>query len=169
HYAGQVYMPTINALLGIVCVILVITFQSSAHLGGAYGLAVTITMLTTTIAFAILLIRKWQWPWWQWAPLIGVFLSWDIPFLIGNASKFIVGGWVPAAMATALFVVFITWNRGRRRMMSSLAHHTMPVEQFVRELKERTNVSGVAFFLTPEPKGIPFVLEHEWMRDHIVY
>jgi KUP system potassium uptake protein len=169
HYAGQVYMPTINAMLGIVCVILVITFKSSAHLGGAYGLAVTITMLTTTIAFAILLIRKWEWPWWQWVPLIGVFLSWDIPFLIGNASKFIVGGWVPIAMATALFVIFITWNRGRRRMMTSLAHHTMSVEQFVGELKEQTSVSGAAFFLSPEPKGIPFVLEHEWMRDHIVY
>src|SRR5579872_456646 len=169
HYAGQVYMPTINALLGIVCVVLVITFKSSAQLGGAYGLAVTITMLTTTVAFAMLLIRKWHWPAWQWVPLIAVFLSWDLPFLIGNASKFIAGGWVPVAMATALFVVFVTWNRGRRRMKQSLAHHTMPVEQFVREIKAQAQFGGVAFFLTPEPKGIPFVLEHDWMRDHIVY
>ena len=169
HYAGQVYMPTINGVLGIVCIVLVITFRSSNSLGGAYGLAVTITMLTTTVAFAMLLMKKWRWPVWQWAPLIAVFLSWDIPFLIGNASKFVAGGWVPVAMATALFGIFITWNRGRRRMMQSLAHHTMPVEQFVREVRAHTQFSGVAFFLTPEPKGIPFVMEHEWMRDHIVY
>lgn len=169
HFAGQIYMPTINALLGIVCVVLAITFRSSANLGGAYGLAVTITMLTSTIGFAELVRKRWKWPAWQWIPVILVFLSWDLPFLIGNASKFISGGWVPAAMATALFTLFVTWNRGRRRLMEKLTEHTLPMEHFFKEAKAAVHPGGVAFFLSPEPKGIPFVLHHGWLRSHIIY
>lgn len=169
HFAGQIYMPTINALLGIICIVLVVTFRSSEHLGGAYGLAVTITMLTTTIAFAQLLRKRWKWPVWEWAPLIAIFLAWELAFLIGNASKFISGGWVPFAMALALFALFTTWNRGRRRLMAGILEHTMPVGEFLREVKEPTVVSGTAFFLSPDPHGIPFVMHHQWMRSHIVF
>jgi KUP system potassium uptake protein len=169
HFAGQIYMPTINAMLGIACIIVVITFRSSEHLGGAYGLAVTITMLMDTIAFSQLLRRRWAWPIWQWVPLITLFLVWEIAFLVGNASKFIAGGWVPFMMALALFVLFTTWNRGRRRMMAALSEHTMPVEQFLHDVKEPNVVSGSAFFLSPDPHGIPFVLHHKWVRDHIIF
>ncbi|HEV3152729.1 MAG TPA: KUP/HAK/KT family potassium transporter [Candidatus Baltobacteraceae bacterium] len=169
HYAGQIFMPTVNAMLGIICIVLVITFKSSSALGGAYGLAVTITMLATTIAYSQLLRKRWHRPAWQWVPLIALFLCWDIPFLIGNASKFISGGWVPFALAVWLFTLFTTWNRGRRRLMESLNEHTMPVEQFLKEAKEPTVVSGTAFFLSPEPRGIPFVMQHEWLRNHIVF
>jgi len=169
HYAGQIYMPTVNALLGIACIVLVLTFRSSNALGGAYGLAVTITMLTTTIAYSQLLRKAWKRPAWQWVPLIALFLCWDIPFLIGNASKFISGGWVPFVMALWLFTLFTTWNRGRRRLMEGLNEQTMPVEQFLREVKEPTVVSGTAVFLSPEPHGIPFVLQHQWLRGHIIF
>lgn len=169
HFAGQIYMPSINAMLAVVCIVLVITFRSSERLGGAYGLAVTITMITTTIAFAELLRRRWRWPAWQWVPLIALFLTWESAFLIGNASKFVSGGWVPFAMALSLFTLFTTWNRGRRRLMAGLAHQTMPVEEFVREVKEPTVISGTAFFLSPDPHGIPFVLHHQWMRSHIIF
>ena len=169
HFAGQIYMPSINVMLGVVCIILVITFRSSVALGGAYGLAVTITMLTTTIAFAQLLRRKWRWPAWQWVPLVALFLLWDVPFLIGNASKFVSGGWVPIAMALALFTLFVTWNRGRRRMMERLSESTMSVRQFLAEAKEPNVISGTAFFLSPDPHGIPFVLHHRWLRSHIIF
>ncbi|HET9096060.1 MAG TPA: KUP/HAK/KT family potassium transporter [Candidatus Baltobacteraceae bacterium] len=169
HFAGQIYMPSINALLAVVCIVLVITFKSSEKLGGAYGLAVTITMLTTTIAFARLLQKRWKWPAFEWIPLIALFLVWELAFLVGNASKFISGGWVPFAMAMALFTLFTTWNRGRRRMMTSISEHTMPVDQFLSEVKAPTVVSGTAFFLSPDPHGIPFVLHHQWMRSHIIF
>ncbi len=169
RYVGQIYMPTINTILAIVCLTLVFTFRSSAALGAAYGLAVTVTMFTTTIAFSQLLRTRWNWPAWQWVPVIALFLSWDIPFLIGNAFKIMSGGWVPLVMALTLFTFFTTWNRGRRRMLESLSSHVMPVDQFLRELKEPTVLSGTAFFLNPDPKGIPFVLQHEWVRTHIVY
>jgi KUP system potassium uptake protein len=169
HFAGQIYMPTINALLGIACVILVIAFRSSERMGSAYGLAVTITMLMDTIAFSVLLRKRWNWPAWQWVPLIALFFLWELSFLIGNASKFLSGGWVPFAMALALFALFTTWNRGRRRLMAGVLSHTMPVDQFLKEAKEPTVLSGTAFFLSPDPHGIPFVLHHQWLRSHIVY
>ena len=169
HFAGQIYMPSINALLAVACIVLVITFKSSEKLGGAYGLAVTITMLTTTIAFARLLQKRWNWPAYEWIPLIALFLVWELAFLVGNSSKFISGGWVPFAMAMALFALFTTWNRGRRRMMTSISQHTMPVDQFLSEVKAPTVVSGTAFFLSPDPHGIPFVLHHQWMRSHIIF
>lgn len=169
RFIGQIYMPTINTMLGVVCVALVLTFRSSAALGGAYGLAVTVTMITTTIAFSYLLRKKWQWPVWQWLPLTALFLLWDVPFLIGNSFKIVSGGWVPLLMALLLFTLFVTWNRGRRRMLESLSSQIMPVEQFLKEAKEPNVVSGVAFFLNPDPKGIPFILQHEWMRTHIVF
>jgi KUP system potassium uptake protein len=169
HFAGQIYMPTVNAMLGIACIVVVITFRSSEHLGGAYGLAVTITMLTDTIAFSQLLRKVWRWPGWEWMPLIALFLVWELSFLIGNASKFISGGWVPFAMALTLFVLFSTWNRGRRRLMEGLLQHTMPVNEFLREAKEPTVISGTAFFLSPDPHGIPYVMQHQWLRTHIVH
>jgi len=169
HFAGQIYMPTVNAALGLVCILLVITFRSSEGLGGAYGLAVTITMLTDTIAFAALLRTRWKWPAWEWVPLIGLFLVWEILFVTGNASKILSGGWVPLLIAATLFTLFMTWNRGRRRMMGRLAMQTVPVQEFLKEVKEPTYVSGTVFFLTPDPRGIPFILEHQWIRTHIIF
>jgi KUP system potassium uptake protein len=170
HYAGQIYMPAINAMLGVVCIVLVLTFKSSAALGGAYGLAVTVTMLTTTITFARLLYKRWQWPLWRIVPLIGLFLLFDTLFLTGNLSKVVSGGWVPLVMALALFALFVTWNRGRRRLMRDLTSKTMPVEAFLKETRDDAkNVRGTAFFLTPDATGIPFALQHTWLRNHIVF
>lgn len=169
HYMGQIYMPAINAMLAIVCIVLVLTFRSSEAFGGAYGLAVTITMLVSSITFYQLLRRRWLWPAYYAIPLVGLFLIWDVPFLLGNIPKIIYGGWVPLLMASVLFTLFVTWNRGRRRMMEGLAEQSMSVEQFLAEAKEPTTISHTAIFMAPDPKGIPFVLRHQWLRDHIIF
>lgn len=167
--AGQIYMPAINAMLAVVCIALVIAFRSSNALGGAYGLAVTITMLTTTITFYQLIRRRWNWPLWQAVPLILLFLMWDVPFLTGNLSKVVSGGWVPLVMASGLFVLFVTWNRGRRRMLAGLAQQTMSVELFLKEVKEPTVISGTAIFMSHDSSGIPFVLHNQWLRNHVIH
>ena len=169
HYAGQIFMPTITAMLGIVCILLVVGFRSSDALGGAYGLAVTITMLATTVTFFFVLRNVWHWSRWRAGALIALFLLWDLPFLAGNLSKVASGGWMPLLMASVLFVLFVTWNRGRRRMMLSLSEQTMPVDQFLRGVKDPTHGSGTAFFLAPDTEGIPFMLQHRWLREHIIF
>lgn len=169
HYIGQIYMPAINVMLAVGACILVITFRSSAALSSAYGLAVTITMLATTIAYAHLTRAKYRWKPWIVLPLIALFLSWDVPFFLGNAIKFASGGWLPLAIASLLFTLFTTWNRGRRRMMQGLAGQTMPLEQFLQEAHETSTISGTAVFLTPDPEGIPFAMRHQWLREHIMF
>ncbi|HEY9179669.1 MAG TPA: KUP/HAK/KT family potassium transporter [Candidatus Baltobacteraceae bacterium] len=165
HHMGQIYIPGVNLVLAVASCALVVAFRSSNALGGAYGLAVTVTMLTTTIAYATLLRRR-RWPWYAWMPLIALFLSWDIPFFTGNIVKLVSGGWVPLMIALALFTAFVSWNRGRRRLMESLFANAMPIEQFLRS----SNGAGkgtTAIFLSPDANNIPFALRHQWLREHI--
>jgi KUP system potassium uptake protein len=170
EHEGQIYMPVVTAMLAIGCIALVVAFRSSAALGAAYGLAVTVTMTTTTLAYAVLLRRKWNWSLAVVVPVIGLFLSWDLPFLAGNLLKIFSGAWLPIVIAGCLFVLFVTWNRGRRRMMERLAAHTMPVQQFLAESRPHAeNVGGTAMFLSPSPEGIPFVMKHRWLRTHIAF
>ena len=167
HYEGQIYIPGINLILACASIALVLAFRSSNALGGAYGLAVTITMLTTTIAFARLLATKRRWPPIAWIPLTALFLSWDVPFFTGNAVKLLSGGWVPLVIALALFTIFVTWNRGRRRLMEALFENAMPIEQFLREGSGTAAGKDVAFFLSPDTHNVPFVRRHQWLRKHI--
>ena len=169
HYAGQIFVPAINVVLAVVCILLVVAFRSSAALGGAYGLAVTMTMLTTSIIYFALTRQRWNWSLWVSGPLLLLFLSWDVPFLLGNLPKIKSGGWVPLLIAALIWTLFTSWNKGRRKLMESLASHTLPLDAFVKEIKSMSTVSGTAFFLTPDPEGIPFVLQHQWLRTHIVY
>jgi len=170
EHEGQIYMPVVTGMLAIGCVALVLAFRSSAALGAAYGLAVTVTMTTTTLAYAVLVRRNWKWPIGLTVPVIGLFLLWDVPFLAGNLLKIFSGAWLPLVIASGLFVLFITWNRGRRRMMERLAAHTMPVRQFLAESRPHVeDVGGTAMFLSPSPEGIPFVMKHQWLRTHIAF
>ena len=169
HYAGQIYMPAVNAMLAIVCIALVLAFRSSDAFGGAYGLAVTVTMLVSSFTFYQLLVRNWNWPLWQATALVALFLMWDIPFLAGNIPKIVSGGWVPLVIAGVLFTLFVTWNRGRRRMMEALATLSMPLETFLDEDRDPTHTGGTAVFMAPEPKGIPFIRQHHWLRTHILH
>jgi len=170
EHEGQIYMPVVTGMLAIGCIALVVAFRSSAALGAAYGLAVTVTMTTTTLAYAVLVRRKWNWSVGLAVPVVGLFLLWDVPFLAGNLLKIFSGAWLPIVIAGCLFVLFVTWNRGRRRMMERLAAHTMPVGQFLAESRPHVeDVGGTAMFLSPSPEGIPFVMKHQWLRTHIAF
>lgn len=167
---GQIYMPFVNVMLGVLCVLLVLAFRESAKLADAYGLAVTLTMLTTTIAYAAL-TRRWKWAWWQTAGATLFFLCFDGSFLIGNIPKIPTGGWIPLVIAICVFSAFVTWYRGRRRQARALERMTVPLEDFLRDLDSRppTQLIGTAIFLTAHPSGVPFVLRHQWLRTHLMY
>ncbi len=167
---GQIYMPFVNAVLGVLCVLLVLAFRQSAKLADAYGLAVTLTMLTTTIAYAELTRRR-HWAWWQTVAVTLFFLCFDGSFLIGNVPKIPTGGWIPLAIAIFVFSMFVTWYRGRRRQARALERMSVPVEDFLRDLDSRPPgpLIGTAIFLTAHPSGVPFVLRHHWLRTHLMY
>jgi KUP system potassium uptake protein len=164
---GQIYLPTINVLLALGCITIVATFRSSAALGGAYGLAVSLTMLATTVAYATLIRMRYRWPLGYRIPVIGLFLSLDVPFVLGNLSKLWDGAWLPLLVAYVLFALSVTWDRGRSRLIAFIRRNSMPVEEFAAENRQPARKGSVAVFLTAESHGIPGVLRNSWIREHL--
>ena len=166
HEGGQIYMPAVNVALAIGCIALVVTFRSSAALGGAYGLAVSITMLCTTVAYSALTQKTFRWPLWATVCVVTLFCIYDVPFFIGNITKIASGGWLPLAIAVVLFTIFITWNRGRRRLMKYVFDHSLPLSEF-KHLSRPAEVEGTAILFTADGRGIPETLRDWWSKEHI--
>lgn len=164
---GQIYLPTVNVLLAIGCIAMVATFRSSAALALAYGLAVSLTMLATTIAYTTLTGTRYRWPVWYRIPVIALFLSWDVPFVLGNLSKIPDGAWLPLLVACALFVLAVTWDRGRSRLIAFIRSNGMPVADFAIADHEPARKGGVAVFLSAESRDIPGALRNSWIREHL--
>src|SRR6201987_167004 len=110
---GQVYLPVINWHLAVACLLLVIAFRSSANLAAAYGLAVTGTMVITSIAFGLVIVRVWRHPPWVGWGVTAVLLCLELPFFLSCLVKFAEGGWFPIAIACILMAVMLTWHKGR--------------------------------------------------------
>jgi KUP system potassium uptake protein len=110
---GQVYVPIINWLLMMGVLVLVLTFQTSAKLAFAFGMAVTGTIAITTILFFVIVRRSWQRPLWLALVGAGLFLTIELAFFGANLTKFTHGAWVPLLIGLILFTVMTTWFRGR--------------------------------------------------------
>ena len=163
---GQIYVPAVNAALAIGCIVVVATFRTSAALGGAYGLAVSLTMLATTISYANLTRTKYNWPLFYRVPVIGLFLAWDVPFVLGNLTKFFDGAWLPLLIACVLFTLSITWDRGRSRLLAFVRANSLPVDELLGH--EPTTIDQtVSIFLTTEENSVPAALENWWVRNQV--
>ncbi|MFA4943043.1 MAG: KUP/HAK/KT family potassium transporter, partial [Patescibacteria group bacterium] len=121
---GQIYIPFINTALAIGCIALVLIFRSSGGLAAAYGLAVTGTMIITTLVFYSIIRYLWKWPLWLVMPLISFLLLIDLAFFSGTVLKFWQGGFVPVIIAFILFGIMSTWAWGRA--LCRLAHLNLP-------------------------------------------
>ena len=116
HSRGQIYVPSVNVFMLVSVLIFVFAFRSSSALAGAYGAAVVGTMLLTTLLGALVARLHWNWGRWRVGAVFGGFLLVDIAFVLGNATKIPHGGWVPLAIAAAMYFLFITWRDGRVRL-----------------------------------------------------
>ena len=110
---GQVYLPVINWHLAAACLLLVISFRSSGNLAAAYGLAVTTTMVITSIAFGLVVVRVWHHPPWVGGSVTAILLCLELPFFLSSLVKFADGGWFPIAIACALMALMLTCHKGR--------------------------------------------------------
>jgi len=168
---GQIYMPEVNTALGIGTLLVVLGFRSSTALGAAYGIAVTGTMTITTILFFVISLHRWQWPLWKALTLAVMFLIVDLSFLGANIIKVVHGGWVPLAIAGALFLLMTTWKRGRLILRERLKEHAMPIADFLASLSTTHihRVSGTAVFMTSEGAGAPVVLFHHLKHNKVLH
>jgi KUP system potassium uptake protein len=182
---GQIYVPEINWLLAIACLALVVWAQESTKLAAAYGIAVTGTMAITSIVFFVVVHQTWKWPLWKALPLLVFFLSFDIPFFVANATKFMSGGYVPVVIGATFFTMMVVWRRGRRMLSDALAERTKPVDEFLAEYSverpstQRPSVSakehlqyrihGTGVVMSSISDGVPPVVVHHVERLRVLH
>jgi KUP system potassium uptake protein len=163
---GQVYVPLVNTVLAIACVVLVVTFRSSDNLAAAYGLAVSATMLATTIAFYHVVTDVFKWKRVVVLPLVTLFIIVDSTFFLAGLPKILDGAWLPLAISAAFVLTSWTWLEGRRCVSKSLLALQMPLEQYLQEAQPSSEApKGTMVFLTGNPHGVPFIGgRHRWIR-----
>jgi KUP system potassium uptake protein len=168
---GQIYMPWINWVLLAAVIGLVLGFGSSSNLAGAYGIAVTGTMGIDTVLAFVLMRKLWRWPLWVAVPLLLIFLTIDLSFFSANAVKLFSGGWFPLVVAIALFVLLVTWKRGRALLLERLSPGAIPIEPFIQSVTAHppTRVAGTAVFLTAASEGVPHALLHNLNHNKVLH
>jgi KUP system potassium uptake protein len=157
---GQIYVPTLNWILMAGVLLLVLGFRSSSALSAAYGIAVSITMVTTTLLAGIVAYKLWHWN--RAAVLIGalIFAAVDIMFVVANTLKIAEGGWLTLTVAAGVMVVFTTWAKGRRLGLQAAEAERLPLVPFVQSLEADMpyRVRGTAVFLNPDAESVPHAL-----------
>ena len=168
---GQIYVPIVNWMLLIAVIVVVLTFQSSTNLAAAYGIAVTGTMVITTILSTTVARRNWRWPSALVFPLMAAMLLIDVPLFASNALKLTHGGWLPLLIGLLMFFLMTTWKRGRELLIERLNEQAIPLEGFVEGLEAYppTRVEGTAIFLTSTLKGVPHALLHNLKHNKVLH
>lgn len=169
--AGQIYIPEVNNALMIGCLILVVAFRNSSALSAAYGIAVTGTMAITSLLFAVVARSRWNWSKLHVGILLASFLALDLSFLVANVVKIEHGGWVPLAMAMAVYVLMSTWKRGRMQLGEIQENNAMPLDTFLTSIERNppVRVRGTAVFMTSNSDGVPVVLLHHLKHNKVLH
>jgi KUP system potassium uptake protein len=169
--AGQIYVPEVNNALMIGCIVMVLGFRSSAALSAAYGIAVTGTMVITTLLFMQLAHIRWGWKPWQYIGFAAFFLVIDLGFFASNLLKIESGGWVPLAIAGAIFTLMTTWHRGRRITRALLHDASLPLDALLASLSSHklARVPGTAVFMTADATGAPMVMLHHLKHNKVLH
>lgn len=168
---GQIYIPEINKVLMIGCIILVLAFQKSENLTAAYGLAVTGTMAITSILFSVVSRQRFQWRL-RWVfGFLAVFLTIDLTFFSSNLTKLLHGGWVPVALGIVVFTLMSTWKTGRTMLSRILQSGSLPMDLFLGDVarKKPPRVPGTAVFMTSSAEGVPVVLLHHLKHNKVLH
>ncbi len=168
---GQVYLPAVNWVLLALVGGLVLGFGSSTRLAVAYGLAVTGTMVVTTLFAAVVARHHWKWGTAKTACVFGALLAVDLVFLAANAVKIRSGGWFPLAFGAAVFTVLTTWKRGRELLGRKLDAEALPLADFIAAVGRDppATVRGTAVFLTRETEHVPHALLHNLRHNRVLH
>jgi len=168
---GQIYMPGVNWLMLGGVVALVLAFKSSTNLAAAYGIAVTGTMIITTL-FAYL-VAHYQWGWKRRLamPVFGSLLALDLVFLFANATKIVDGGWFPLVFGGFAYLLLTTWKAGRGLVSQRINAHALPLDDFVEaiETSDIMTVPGTAVFMTPCADRVPHALLHNLKHNKVLH
>jgi KUP system potassium uptake protein len=168
--AGQIYIPAVNWGLLVMVIILVLGFRESGKLASAYGIAVTGTMLITTMMLSVLVFQVWRWNRILAGATIGTFLVVDSAYFISNITKIPDGGWFPLLVAAASFTVLTTWAKGRLLMRRRLSESALPLEIFIKSAAASVHrVRGTSVFLSTSADVVPAALLHNLKHNQVLH
>jgi KUP system potassium uptake protein len=164
-------MPRVNTFLLVGVLLLVGLFRSSSALAGAYGIAVTGTMLVTAIMLFVVVWRVWKWNVFAAIALVVPFLFIDAAFLTANLLKIAEGGWFPVLLGVALMIVMLTWRKGSRILFDKTRRLEVPLDDLVTRLEKKPphRVPGTAIFLTGDPTSAPTALLHSLKHFKVLH
>ncbi len=169
--AGQVYVPQVNWLLMIAVVGLVLSFRSSDALAAAYGIAVTGTMLVTTVLLAVVMRRVWHWNPVLVGVTAGFLMMVDLTFFIANALKIPQGGWLPLVVAAVIYTLMTTWRMGRKLVLDRTGDDNVDLVPFLQRATESglARVLGTAIYLTSRRDQVPSALAENLKHNHVLH
>jgi KUP system potassium uptake protein len=160
---GQIYIPAVNWLLMVATIATTIAFGASDRLAGAYGTAVSTTMLLTTFLLYRAMRDLWKWPMAVAASVAIVFIVVDTSFFTANLLKIAQGGWLPLTFAAILFLIMVTWRRGVEAIRKTLVQSPQSAEKFLSDLKcgAIPRVDGTTVFLTRSSQKVSrLIMDH---------
>jgi KUP system potassium uptake protein len=168
---GQIYVPSVNWGLMLLTCALVLGFRTSTNIAGAYGVALSTLMTLTTVMFYVMSREVWGWSIPRAALASGAFLAIDLTFLAANGLKILHGGWVPLAIATGIYLLMITWKRGREILSKRMMEKTVPLKLLLADLAAEPpiRVPGTAVFMYGSADGTPPALVHNLTHNKVLH
>jgi KUP system potassium uptake protein len=171
HETGQVYIPGVNWLQYAAIVVAVLYFGSSSALATAYGIAVTATMVLTTVMTFFVIRYRWNYPWWLCIGATGFFLVIELVFFASNILKVFSGGWFTLLIAAFVFTVMMTWARGRQLLGASLRADAIELKPFLKSVlaDPPMRAPGTAVFMNGEADLTPTALLHNLKHNNVLH
>jgi len=168
---GQIYVPAVNWSLFVGVIWLVLTFKTSSNLAAAYGIAVTATMVITTILAFEVARQKWNWSLLKASSIFGAFFIMDMAFFGANVRKITHGGWVPLVIGGVIYLLMTTWQKGRQVLFRRLKERSMPIEDFCQKILREPplRAPGTAIYMSGDPWGVPVPLLHNLKHNKVLH
>lgn len=169
--SGQIYIPMVNWTLYIAVVLVIVGFQHSSHLAAAYGIAVTGTMVLTSLLACTVARKNWHWNKIIVVLICLAFLCVDIPLFAANLVKIYSGGWLPLSLGFIMFIIMITWKSERFRLLRKLHEHGNSLAAMISSLEKSppTRVPGTAVYMSRGINVIPFALLHNLKHNKVLH
>jgi KUP system potassium uptake protein len=168
---GQIYIAGINWALMLGCILIVLAFRTSSNLAAAYGVAVTSTMVITTVLLYVIARERWRWGALKAGLISAVFLVVDLAFFGANAVKVAQGGWFPLLLAAVVYTIMTTWKSGRRVLAKRIQAGARPLDDFLREVQKKPviRVPGTAIFMNGTASKTPPALRHNLAHNKVLH
>ena len=166
---GQIYIGLVNWALMALTLGLALSFRSSDNLASAFGIAVALTMLLTSLLIFMAMRELWDWSLPVSIAIAGLFIVVDLSFVAANMMKVLDGGWVPLVVGATLFFVMSTWQQGRVALARELERDTLPLKEFIAQVHSKARVAGAAIYMTSRINVVPVPLLHNLKHNKVLH